>query len=119
MRVYKREAPQNIEEAGNSNLFYAPRHVKAALYTATIVRKLETFRRRLRHAQSSLRSCPLRSKAIEPILAPSRGRVAGRVKRVSILKKTNLYYKRWAERRRNNDSFVAALLDILESKGML
>ena len=117
-RAYKRPVCENIEEADRRNLFYAPRHVKPALYTPTIVRKLESYRWRLRHAQSSLRSYvfPPHSKAIDPILARSRGRLCGRIKRVSVMKKSAPDYKKWAEGKRNIDPFVATLYDILVSK---
>ena len=118
--MYKRPVCENSEEADRRNLFYAPRHVKPALYTPTIVRKLESYRWRLRHAQSSLRSYvfPLHPKAIDPILARSRARMGGRIKRVSVMKKSTPDYTKWAEGKRNIDPFVAALCDILVSTGM-
>ena len=118
LRVYKKPICQTIEEADRSNLLYAPENVTPAAYTPVIVRKLESYQRRLRHAQSKLKSSSLSRShfvVVDPISGKLRGRAGARNKRTNIAKKSTLEYKKWAERNRNNYPFVAALCDILAS----
>ena len=107
--MYKKH--ETVEEADRNNLYFAPRHVNPVLYTPVIVRKFESYRRRLRRVQSDLRSHirPLHFKVIDPVTGRSHGRDGAQVKRKSVVP----HYKKWAEHKKDNDPFVAALCEIL------
>lgn len=116
--MYKRPICETIEEADRSNLFYAPQNVAPAAYTPVIARKLESYQRRLRHAQSKFRSSSIPKShfaVVDPVSGKSRAPAGRRNKRTNVVKKHALEYKKWAERNKNNYPFVAALCDIFAS----
>ncbi|XP_028391428.1 uncharacterized protein LOC114516214 isoform X2 [Dendronephthya gigantea] len=116
-RLYKKPSCNTLEEGDRYNLYYAPRHVNANLYTAVISRKFEVYRRRLRRAQANLRPSwsrrrRRRFKAVELTCEQSRDRAGRRVKGARVVKKSSLEWKYRAERKMADDPFVSACQDI-------